>query len=183
MPRVETKIFVFSQKCLKNLFLLFAKNHTKIYENNKNFLENFHENENFYEHLRKNCTFRYNHILTRLFHNFLAEIFATIFEKKMFAKMKIFEKTFAKTKLSRKNFPFFKLQHGCKFAEKFTNKCLLHALPHSVKLQLRAMRHGMESKLCAMRHSGSHDSPLCGIKQSRLCAVPHSAESERKFLT
>jgi hypothetical protein len=56
--------------------------------------ENFRENENFYEHLRKNFTFWHNHILARLFHNFLAEIFA-----KIFAQTKIFAKTFAKTKI------------------------------------------------------------------------------------
>jgi hypothetical protein len=88
--------FSYFRKNFAKIYYHFSRNnHTKIYENNKNFhehwCENFRENENFYEHLCNNFTFWYNHILTRLFHNFLAEIFATI-DAKMFAKTKIFAK-------------------------------------------------------------------------------------------
>jgi hypothetical protein len=58
------------------------------------------------QQVRKNFTFWYNHILTRLFHNFLAEIFAKSFvptkiDAKIVAKTKIFAKTFAKRKFVR----------------------------------------------------------------------------------
>jgi hypothetical protein len=111
-----------------NLFSLFAK---KSYENNENWCENFRENENwsenfrenenFYEHLRQNFTFGYNNILTRLFHNFWAEIFATIFAKttidaKMFAKKKIFAKEISRTFAKNTSF-----SHDFRFLRKWKN--------------------------------------------------------------
>jgi hypothetical protein len=110
--RVETKIFfsVFSRKFLKFIFAfrqkiiqnirkfsrkidskIFAKTkiEVKIFEN-----ENFRENENYYEHLRKNFTFWYNHILTRLVHNFLQKFSRKLkFSKTNFCKNENFWET------------------------------------------------------------------------------------------
>jgi hypothetical protein len=102
------------------------ENWSENFRENENWSENFGKNENFYEHLRKNLTFWYNHILTRLFHNFFAEIFATIFSKtnfdaKMFAKTKIFAKNFANTKIfSKRNFAkITSFSHDFRFSRKW----------------------------------------------------------------
>jgi dolichol kinase len=120
--------FSYFRKNFAKIYHFSQNNRTKIYENNKNFrehwCENFRENENFYEHLCNNFTFWYNHILSRLFHNFLAEIFATIF-----AKSKIDAKMFAKTKIfAKQNFANFtkitSLSHDFRFSRKWKNSFL-----------------------------------------------------------
>jgi hypothetical protein len=115
--RVETKIFVFvfSRKFIfvfrekiipkyTKITKIFAKTkiEAKIFAKTEIEAKNFRENENFYKHLRKNLTFWHNNILTRLFHNFLAEIFAKIFAK-TFAKRK-----FSRNEISRKS-PHFRM--------------------------------------------------------------------------
>jgi hypothetical protein len=62
-----------------------------------NFCENFRENEIVYEHLCKKFTFWYNHIFTRLFHNFWQK-----FSRQFLRKLKVMHKCSQKFSWNRK---------------------------------------------------------------------------------
>jgi hypothetical protein len=148
MPRVETKIFVFSQKCLKNLFSLFAKNHTKIYENNKNFRET------------KISTNTYAKIVLFGIIIFWPDFFTIFWQK--------FLRQFSRKKCLRKWKFLRKLSQKQNFREKtfrFLNCNMVANLQRNSQINVYSMlcriAWSCSSALCGM--AWSRNSVLCGI--------------------